>query len=158
MILSQSIITNRSAADALQYYADFSRHKEFIGLLENTKIEDTSNFGLGSEFVEEGDMIIGGKLSMRSKITKFDLEKDLQITCISIDGGNEIEQDFKVQPMDNDSCKITYTTRVTQPAGLSVLKMASGALSPFLKAKVKRQMEKDMRKFKDILEGGYDKR
>ncbi len=157
MVLSQSIIIKRKAEDVFRYYADFSRHKEFIDLLEATEVEASEKpFRLGSEFTEKGDMIIGGKLVMRSKITHY--EENKKVTCRSIDGGNTIEQDFEVSPMDENSCKITYTTRVIPPEGLSVLKMATGALSPFLKSKVKRQMEKDIAKFKSILERGYDKR
>jgi uncharacterized membrane protein len=155
MILSQSIIIERTAQDVFQYYADFRRHKEFIALLDATALASTQEaFGMGSEFVEKGDMLMGGKIEMRSKITRFEPPK--RVTCISIDGGNQIEQDFEVVPMNPNSCTATYTVRVTPPSGL--FSMASTMLSPFLKHKVKRQLEADMQKFKSLLEQGYDRR
>jgi uncharacterized membrane protein len=155
MILSQSIIVNRSASDIFQYYADFSRHKEFISSLSSTEVVSPGAFGLGAQIVERGDILMGIGLSeMHSEVVAF--EPNVRITCTSVGEGNRVEQDFLVEPIDAASCKVTYTAKVLPPSD-SLMKSPL-TVSPFTKAKMKRQLEKDIARFKSVLEGGYDKR
>lgn len=153
MKLAETITINRSAQEVFRYYADFTRHHEFVALLERAEIKTSGDFGLHSEFVEHGEMIIGGTMAMLSKITRFDPPR--RITCVSIDGGNEIEQDFEVEPIGDRRCKVVYKTKVTPPKR-GLLGFASSALSPLLKSKVRSQMEKDLGRFKAILERNED--
>ena len=148
MVLSESVIINRSAEDIFNYYADFTKHPEFIDLLEETELLSTGEFGLGSEFIQVGEAIIGGELRMHSKVTAF--KPYQRITTITIDGGNQIEQDLFIDSINENSSKVTFTTTVTPPKSIfgRITSMASG----LLKSQVSDRLKKDMKQFKAVLE------
>ena len=148
MIVSESIQIERSATDIFEYFADFTKHHEFIGLLESCSIVTKGDFGLGSQFIEIGEMLMGGTLRMKSEVTRY--EHNSRLTCISIDGGNQIEQDFQITELSAESCKVTFTTTVTPPK--SLFGMASRMASGLLKPQVEEQMRQDARTFKEVLE------
>ncbi len=148
MVISQEILIQQSPEVIFNYYADFTRHHEFIDLLQSCKILTEEPFGLGSRFVETGDSILGGFLEMKSEVTKF--EPNERLTCVSIDGGNKIEQDLRIQVQSENESLVTFITTVTPPK--SLFGFASRMASGLLESKVKDQMSKDSRKFKNILE------
>ena len=148
MVLSESIVVERPASEIFSYYSDFTRHPEFIHLLDETQMLTHGDLDVGSEFLQLGEAIIGGDLKMHSKVTVFQLNE--RITSITIDGGNQIEQDMQIEALDDARSKVTYTTRVIPKKSLfgSVVSVVGG----MLKSRVQEQMKKDMRKFKQILE------
>ncbi|MGB0525760.1 MAG: SRPBCC family protein [Flammeovirgaceae bacterium] len=148
MELSESIIINRSASAVFEYYTDFSRHPEFIHLLEETQILTDGELGVGSEFLQIGEAIIGGDLKMHSKVTAFSIDE--RVTSITIDGGNQIEQDLQIEPLDEQTAKVTYTTRVFPPK--SIFGRVTSMVGGLLKSQVSERMKKDMLQFKANLE------
>lgn len=148
MVISQKILIQQTPKVIFDYYADFTRHHEFIDLLQSCRILTEEPFGLGSQFVESGDSILGGTLDMKSKVTKF--EPNQRLTCVSVDGGNKIEQDLRIEAQSESESLVTFTTTVTPPK--SLFGMASRMASGLLKPKVEDQMAKDSKKFKEILE------
>lgn len=148
MILSESIIVNRAAEDIFAYYVDLTRHPEFIDLLDETEILTEGELTIGSEFMQYGEAVIGGDLKMHSKVTR--LKENQQLTTITIDGGNEIKQDFVIERLSDEQSKVTYITKVTPPKSLfgSITSMVGG----LVKSKVAKQLQQDLQRFKAIME------
>lgn len=148
MVLTESILINRSVADIFAYYADFTKHPEFIDLLDETKLLTNGKLDVGTEFLQIGEAIIGGELKMHSKVIAY--KENERITSVTIDGGNKIEQDMLIEFVNDGVSKVTYTTRVTPPKSLfgAVTSMVGG----LMKSKVGDQMKKDMQRFKSLLE------
>jgi uncharacterized membrane protein len=85
---------------------------------------------------------------MKSEVIRFEPNK--RVTCVSIDGGNQIEQDLQIQAQSDTESLVTFITTVTPPK--SLFGFASRMASGLLESKVKEQMAKDSLKFKEILE------
>ncbi|MFT5616959.1 MAG: putative membrane protein [Arenicella sp.] len=148
MVISQEILVQQSPEVIFNYYVDFTKHHEFIGLLQSCRVITEEPFELGSQFIESGDSILGGLLEMKSEVIRF--EPNERVTCVSIDGGNKIEQDLQIQAQSENESLVIFTTTVTPPKTL--FGMVSGMASGLVKSKVEEQMVKDSEKFKQVLE------
>ena len=148
MIISESTEIQQAAELVFEYYLDFTRHHEFIALMESADFLTEPPLQVGSQVVEVCEMITGGMLKMRSEVTHFTPNE--RITCISIDGGNQIEQDFQVEKLDDASCLVKFTTRVIPPK--SLFGMATRMAGSLMKSKVEEHLRNDLATFKQIVE------